>query len=145
MTTGREQVLSAVFAALEGVSGPRVLREAAVPERVPPAGLVIMRDGEPGEPETVIGPQSNWYDHAVGVECYWSGDDLAGGLDTLTEQVATALESDRTLGGKTIWIELEAGEPETIPVEGGRPVKATTMTAIVSYITVGAFGQLEAA
>ena len=52
----REDVLTALFAALAGVGGATVARNLALPTRIPAAGLVIMRDGTPGEPEVSLSP-----------------------------------------------------------------------------------------
>lgn len=142
MTTGREQVLAAVFQRLETISGPKVLRETAIPNRVPDDGLIIMRDGDPGEPEITLGPPRYWYLHAVQLELYWAGDDRDQGVDGLAERVAAALERDRTLGGLAEWLQMEADEPETVPVEGGIPVKSAVATAVIHYQLDGPFGSL---
>ena len=65
----REQVLAALLAALGSATpaGATLLRNAVLPERIPTAGLMILRDGDPGEPDscsrrragsTSIGPRS---------------------------------------------------------------------------------------
>ncbi len=50
MPTPRETVLAALHARLLSLAAP-VLRDAVLPERIPAAGLIILRNGEPGEPE----------------------------------------------------------------------------------------------
>ena len=54
MTT-RETVLQTLFALLQTISGPKVTRNDVLPEKIPPEGLLILRDGDPGEPETLPG------------------------------------------------------------------------------------------
>jgi len=49
MPSTRETILSALHSLLQTQAAP-VLRGAVLPERVPAAGLLILRDGEPGEP-----------------------------------------------------------------------------------------------
>jgi hypothetical protein len=46
-----EQVLDALKALLETVTDAVVERNSVLPEKVPGGGLIILRDGDPGEPE----------------------------------------------------------------------------------------------
>ncbi|MDX5357464.1 MAG: hypothetical protein LPK12_06965 [Rhodobacterales bacterium] len=50
MPTTRETVLAALHARLQPLAA-RTLRDEVLPERIPAAGLIILRDGQPGEPE----------------------------------------------------------------------------------------------
>ena len=54
MPTPRETILHALLAVLNTVPGATVLRGATLPERIPPAGLLILRDGDPGTPEVTL-------------------------------------------------------------------------------------------
>ena len=49
MQSTRERVLSALFDRLRSVGGATVRRNETLPQTVPAPGLVILRDGEPGE------------------------------------------------------------------------------------------------
>lgn len=49
MASKREQVLSALFGRLQAIPLASVKRNEALPQIVPAGGLVIMRDGDPGE------------------------------------------------------------------------------------------------
>ncbi len=55
MATTRETILGALHALLQTQTAP-VLRGEALPERVSPAGLLILRDGDPGEPAVTLSP-----------------------------------------------------------------------------------------
>ena len=48
-----ERLLAALDSVLSGAMPPgiKVLRNAILPEKVPGAGVVILRDGDPGPPE----------------------------------------------------------------------------------------------
>jgi hypothetical protein len=60
-----EQVLEALRAVLETVPGAAVERNSVLPEKVPAGGLIIVRDGDPGEPEQALGGFGNaYYQHA---------------------------------------------------------------------------------
>jgi hypothetical protein len=53
MPTRREAVLAALHAQLSALPAT-ALRGDVLPERVPADGLLILRDGEPGEPEVTL-------------------------------------------------------------------------------------------
>ncbi len=55
MPTPRETILAALHARLSALPAT-ALRGDVLPERVPAAGLLILRDGEPGEPEVTLSP-----------------------------------------------------------------------------------------
>ena len=57
MPTTHETVLAALNARLLPLAA-LVLRDEVLPERVPSAGLIILRDGQLGEPEITLSPHS---------------------------------------------------------------------------------------
>jgi hypothetical protein len=50
-----EQVLDALKALLETLPGAAVDRNRVLPEKIPAGGLIVLRDGDPGEPEQALG------------------------------------------------------------------------------------------
>ena len=58
MASKREEVLQALLAQLQTVPLGKVERNRLRPERIPPEGLIILRDGEIGEPEVLLSPLS---------------------------------------------------------------------------------------
>ena len=110
-----EQVLEAIKALLETVPGAVVERNSVLPEKVPAGGLIILRDGDPGEPEQALGGFGNaYYQHAVEIEVYVEEGDAAvrdAAFDDLLQQIGTALDADPTLGGLAFG--LNYGRPET--------------------------------
>ena len=73
-----EQVLEALRAMLETVPGASVDRNGVLPEKIPAGGLIILRDGDPGEPEQALGGFGNtYYQHAVDIEVYVEEGDAA--------------------------------------------------------------------
>lgn len=134
MTTRREQVLSALHARLEGMpGGVAVLRNASLPEKIPAAGLLILREGTPGEPGVTLSPLRYHYEHRAEIEAFVRGTGLDGAFDTLTSAVGTALAADRTLGGLCDWIEPEAPEPADLPVEGATVIRAAVLIVTLHY------------
>ena len=55
MPTPREPLISALHALLQTLPAS-ALRGEVLPERVPATGLLILRDGEPGDPEVTLSP-----------------------------------------------------------------------------------------
>jgi hypothetical protein len=68
MPSRREQVLAAIVQRLRAALPATVRRSEALPERVPAEGLVILRDGDPGEPDVTLNPRTKFYSHRVELE-----------------------------------------------------------------------------
>ena len=82
----------------------RVRRQTkeALPQVVPAGGLVILRDGEPGEPDVTLNPRSEFYSHRTEIEAFITPAVSGGGeatLDALLTEIGAALAADRSLGG----------------------------------------------
>ena len=67
MPTPRETILAALHARLSALPAT-ALRGDMLPERVPAEGLLILRDGEPGEPEVTLSPLRYHYQHRAEIE-----------------------------------------------------------------------------
>ena len=65
--------LIAWIAALAGALAATALRGEVLPERVPTEGLLILRDGEPGEPEVTLSPLAYHYQHRAEIESVVQG------------------------------------------------------------------------
>ncbi|MGX0905385.1 hypothetical protein ACSSV8_003985 [Roseovarius sp. MBR-79] len=108
MPTTRETVLAALHAQLQPLAA-LVLRDEVLPERFPAAGLIILRDGQPGEPEVTLSPLRYHYQHRAELEVVvQAGTGRASSFDTLIANIGATLEADRTLGGLCDWVEPEA-------------------------------------
>ncbi|MBW6494917.1 MAG: hypothetical protein K0B16_10265 [Burkholderiaceae bacterium] len=134
MPTPREAIFTALHAALSTLPAT-TLRGDVLPERVPTAGLLILRDGEPGEPEVTLSPLRYYYEHRAEIEAVVQGADRDAAFDTLTASIGSALAADRTLGGLCDWIEAEAPRPVELPVEGAASLKAAVITIVLHYST----------
>ena len=104
MPSKREQVLAALHARLELGLPATVRRNEALPERVPAEGLVILRDGDPGEPDVTLNLRTEFYQpsrRARGaVRTLQSDGSGEAALDDLLRAIAAALAPDRSLGGE---------------------------------------------
>jgi hypothetical protein len=67
MPTIRELVLAAPHARLQLLAA-LTLRDEVLPERIPAAGLIILRDGQPGDPEFTLSPLRYHYQHRAEFE-----------------------------------------------------------------------------
>jgi hypothetical protein len=98
-------------------------------------GLLILRDGEPGEPAVTLSPLRYHYQHRAEIEAVVQGVARDATFDTLAASIGTALAVDRTLGGLCDWIEAEAPQPIDLPVEGAMSLKAAVIPVILHYCT----------
>lgn len=137
MPTTRETVLAALHARLQPLAAP-TFRDEVLPERIPTAGLIILRDGQPGEPEVTLSPLRYHYLHRAELEVVVQAPNgRATAFDTLIAAIGTALEADRTLGGLCDWVEPEAPASVDLPIEDAAPLKAAVITVVLHYTTTG--------
>jgi hypothetical protein len=135
MASKRETILAALHTRLQTLAAP-VLRGDVLPERIPATGLIILRDGKPGEPEVTLSPLSYFYEHRVELEVViQAGTGRDALFDALAASIGSALATDRTLGGLCDWVEAEAPEPVDLPVEGAAALKAAVITIVLHYAT----------
>lgn len=137
MPTTREAILTAMHARLQPLAAT-VLRDEVLPERIPAAGLIILRDGQPGEPEVTLSPLRYHYQHRAELEVVvQAGTGRVSAFDSLITAIGAALEADRTLGGLCDWVEPEAPASVDLPVEGAAALKAAIITVVLHYTTAG--------
>jgi len=135
MASKRELVLAALHAQLQTLAAPS-LRGDVLPERIPATGLIILRDGNPGEPEVTLSPLTWFYQHRAELEVViQSGTGRDALFDALTASIGTVLAADRTLGGLCDWVEAEAPEPVDLPIEGAAALKAAVIIVVLHYAT----------
>lgn len=135
MPTTRETILAALHARLQPLAA-MVLRDEVLPERIPPAGLIILRDGQPGEPEVTLSPLRYHFLHRAELEVIVQGaNDRAAAFDTLITAIGSTLATDRTLSGICDWVEAEAPASVDLPIEGAVSLKAAVVTVVLHYST----------
>jgi hypothetical protein len=137
MATIRETVLAALYTQLQPLAA-LVMRDEVLPERIPASGLIILRDGQPGEPEVTLSPLRYHYQHRAELEVVvQSGAGRETAFDALVAAIGEALEGDRTLGGLCDWIEPEAVSSVDLPIEGAATLKAAVITVVLHYTSTG--------
>jgi hypothetical protein len=132
MPTARETALEALGLALQTLPAT-VLRGEILPERIPTTGLLILRDGDPGEPEVSLSPLTYHYQHRAEIEAVVQGSERDTLFDDLCASIGSALVADRTLGGLCYWVEAEAPRPIDLPIEGAAGLKAAVITVVLHY------------
>ena len=142
MTT-RETVLQALFERLQSLSGPKVLRNEALPEKIPTGGLLILRDGDPGEPETILSPLSYYWQHLASLEVLVQAgiaSERDALMDALFQKVAATLATDQTLGGLCDRVTPHAADTSSVVVEGAANIKAAIVPIELIYTTDSQLG-----
>ena len=133
MTT-KEKTLLALYTLLQALPAT-ALRGDVLPERIPVDGLLILRDGDPGEPDVTLSPLRYHYQHRAEIEAVVQGTDRDAAFDTLAASVGAALTVHRTLGGLCDWVEAEAPRPVDLPIEGAASLKAAVIPVVLHYYT----------
>ena len=139
MPTPRETTLSALHARLSALPAT-VLRGEVLPERVPAEGLLILRDGEPGEPEVTLSPLAYHFQHRAEIEAVVQGASRDADFDALIASIGAVIAADRTLGGLCDWVEAEAPRPVDLPIEGAASLKAAVVPVVLHYTTADPLG-----
>ena len=141
MPTTRETILTALTDLLSTIPHVPVLRGEVLPERIPPAGLMILRDGNPGVPGVTLSPLMYHYQHRAELEVIVQSTAQRDSLfDALTAQIGAVIAADRSLGGLCDWVEPEAPEQVDLPVEGGASLKAAIVPVLLHYATADPLG-----
>jgi hypothetical protein len=137
MTSKREQVLSALFGRLQAIPLAAVRRNEALPHAVPSSGIVILRDGDPGEPDVTLNPWTAFYNHRAEIEAFVTQPADAGGeaeLDALLTEIGTALTADPSLGGLAENLTWSAPETSVVTIEGAAPILASRVAVTIEYL-----------
>lgn len=136
--TSRETILQALFTLLQTVNAGKVLRNEALPEKIPSGGLLILRDGDPGEPEVLLSPLSYYWQHRAQLEVVvqkGDADDRDAALDDLLQAVAAAIGGNRTLGGLCDRVTAFAPDTSTVSIEGTAQIKGAVVPVELIYTT----------
>ena len=119
---------------------PLVLRGETVPQRVPPGGLVVIRDGETVEETAILSPLAWAVEHRAEVEVTVGGATPVARnarLDALLVAIAAAITSDRTLGGAVEWAQPGAPDFEDVETEGAAAARAASVPVALFFTVAG--------
>jgi hypothetical protein len=143
MPSAREAALLALHERLHAVPGATVLRNEVLPAKIAAGGLVILRDGEPGEPEVTLNPVSYLWQHRAEIEVVIEGGTPAerdATLDGLLVAIGATLSADPTLGGAVEWSEPSAPRTEDIAMEGAAAIKGAVVPVTLIYTSTQPLG-----
>lgn len=141
--TDREFILQTLFDVLKAIPDVTVLRNEVLPEKIPAGGLIILRDGDPGEPEILLSPLSYYWQHRAVVEAVVQGGDQASrdlALDSLYSKIALALAIDSTLGGLCDRVIPQAPDSTDVAIEGAAQIKGAIIYITLVYVTADQLG-----
>jgi hypothetical protein len=133
----REQILSSLFSRLRMIPGAAVRRNEALPASAPAGGLVILRDGDPGEPDVTLNPRTEFYDHRAEIEAFVTQPTGGGGetaLDALLSMIGIALAADPSLGSLAENLFWSAPETSVLAIEGAAPILTARITVTIEYL-----------
>ena len=134
----REQVLNALFARLSALPDTEVKRNAVLPVKIPDNGLVVLRDGDIGEPDILLSPACYVFHHKAEIEVLIQqveDSDNDAKLDSILEAIGLILKVDVTLSGLIDY--MHADPPEFIeqPVDGGLTIKGAVVPIVLEYVS----------
>jgi len=139
-----EDVLNKLKELLELQTDAKVERNSDAPEKIPADGLVIIHDGDPGEPDITLGGFSNtFYSHDIEVEIYAQTGDSAqrdARFDLLLKQIDTVLQAKPPLEGMVDGLLYGRPEIVTEAVEGGPAIKTGILIVQADYETTTPLG-----
>jgi hypothetical protein len=141
----REAAIAALLGRLQTAlasrhPAPLVLRNETVPQRLPPGGLVVVRDGETVEETALLSPLAWAIEHRAAVEVTVAGATPAARtalFDALLVAIAAAVTADRTLGGAVEWAQPGAPEFEDVEVEGAAAARAASVPVALFFTVAG--------
>ncbi|MBO6289100.1 MAG: acyl-CoA transferase [Alphaproteobacteria bacterium] len=134
----REQVLNALLARLSALPDVEVKRNAVLPVKIPDNGLVVLRDGDIGEPDILLSPACYVFHHKAEIEVLIQqveDSDNDAKLDSILEAIGLILKVDVTLSGLIDY--MHADPPEFIeqPVDGGLTIKGAVVPIVLEYVS----------
>jgi hypothetical protein len=143
MTSAREAALLALHQRLQAAPDATVLRNEVLPEKIAAGGLVILRDGDSGEPEVTLNPVTYLWQHRAELEVVIGGPtpaDRDTALDTLLVAIGETLASDPSLGGAVEWSEAGAPRTEDLAIEGAAALKGAVVPVTLIYTSAHPLG-----
>jgi hypothetical protein len=139
MASKRETVISAVLALVENLPGDvTVKRNEPKPQSLPPGGLAILRDGDPGEPTVDLSPLRYNFQHRIPLEVAFAdqpGMTRDEAFDAFLVSLGAAVEGDRGLGGLCDWLDVEAPEADEADIAGAESAKWADVFIVAQYAT----------
>jgi len=139
MPTQRESAINALHAHLSAALIPISLRRNEVlSTAIPSEGLIILRDGDAGEPEVLLSPLRYLYQHRVELEVWVQhaqSTERDQQFDQLLQSLGVALDSAGTLNDAVDLLHTGSPEFSTESIEGGATIKVATIPIFLEFNT----------
>lgn len=139
MPSQREAAISALHAHLSAALIPiSVRRNEVLSTAIPNEGLLILRDGDAGEPEILLSPLRYLYQHRVEMEVWVQqaqSTERDQQFDQLLQKLGVALDSAGTLNDAVDLLHTGSPEFSTESIEGGATVKVATIPVYLEFNT----------
>lgn len=133
----REIVLNALFEKLSTLN-VTVKRNDPLPQKIPEGGLVILRDGNVGEPEVLLSPPRYIFTHRAELEVVVqkvTSAERDQALDWLLIEIGEVLEADPTLEGKVDHMHADPPEFVDEQIDGGVTIKGAIVPIVLEYVS----------
>ena len=145
VTSARETAIAALHSRLLTSlavrnPAPLVLRGETIPQRIPPGGLILVRDGDTVEETPILSPLAWQVEHRAEVEITVAGATPAARntlLDALLMDVAASITADRTLGGAVEWAQAGSAAFEDVEFEGAAAARAAAIPITLWFTVAG--------
>ena len=134
----REIVLNALFERLATLDVV-VKRNDPLPQKIPDGGMVILRDGNVGEPEVLLSPPYYIFTHRAEIEVIVqkvTSAERDQTLDNLLVQVGELLQEDPQLGGEVDFMHADPPEFVDEVVDGGVTIKGAVVPIVLEYTSI---------
>ena len=139
MPSQREAAISALHAHLSAALTPILIkRNEVLSTAIPSEGLLIVRDGDAGEPEILLSPLRYLYQHRVELEVWVQqaqSSERDQQFDQLLQRLGVALDSAGNLNDAVDLLHTGSPEFSTEPIEGGATVKVATIPIFLEFNT----------
>ncbi|MBB3691455.1 hypothetical protein [Sphingomonas sp. BK580] len=103
-----------------------------LPTRVRTGGRIVVRAGDPGDPEIDLSPLAYNWTHRIPLEVTMADEDA---LDGALMALDAAIAADRQLGGLCDWIEPEAPSTQNVRADNAPGLRGTLLSLVASYVT----------
>ena len=134
-TSTREAALAALFGVITAAlsartPAPTLLRNETIPQRPPPGGLVVLRDGETLDAIPILGLAQTWMEHQAMVEIHAPGatePDRRLLMDSLLRAIGDTITANPSLGGAVDAAAVQPAQLEDSAPEGAAPIRSAAL------------------
>lgn len=138
MTTHSRKVFEALKTGLEtALAGKATVHEDENRPQKIGVGIVVLRQGEPGEAQVILSPRAYSYDHDFRVETVAPTQEALGEILGLIDRW---IEENRSLSGLTDWLEPTAPQQDVAEVFGTAESPYALFDIVASYTTPSPLG-----